>query len=38
LNDQEHAAAQGVIEALNNYDTIPVLWSERAGVRQELAA
>jgi len=38
LNDQEHVAAQGVIEALNNYDTIPVLWSERAGVRQELAA
>ncbi|MCH8956047.1 DUF1829 domain-containing protein [candidate division KSB1 bacterium] len=38
LNDQEHAVAQGVIEALNNYDTIPVLWSERAGVRQELAA
>jgi len=38
LNDQEHAAAQGVIEALNNYDTIPVLWSKRAGVRQELAA
>ena len=38
LNDQEHAAAQSVIEALNNYDTIPVLWSERAGVRQELAA
>ncbi len=38
LNDQEHAAAQGVIEALNNYDTIPVLWSEKAGVRQELAA
>jgi len=38
LNDQEHAATQGVIEALNNYDTIPVLWSERAGVRQELAA
>ncbi len=38
LNDQEHAVAQGVIEALNNYDTIPVLWSERAGLRQELAA
>ncbi len=38
LNDQEHAVAQGVIEALNNYDTIPVLWSERADAREELAA
>ena len=38
LNDQEHAVAQDVLEALNNYDTIPVLWSEAAGVHQELAA
>ena len=38
LNDQEHAVAQSVIEALNNYDTIPVLWSERADALQELAA
>lgn len=38
LNDQEQAVPQGVIDALKNYDTIPVLWGMRDDVRQELAA
>ncbi|MCG8603957.1 DUF1829 domain-containing protein [bacterium] len=38
LNDQDHAVVQGVIEALSNYDTISVPWSERSRVRPELAA
>jgi hypothetical protein len=38
LNDQSHPVPQGVIDALKNYDTTPVLWSEREAVREELAA
>lgn len=38
LNDQNVSVPQGVIDALKNYDTIPVLWSQRDKVREELAA
>ncbi|HCK99066.1 MAG TPA: hypothetical protein DHW42_03045 [Candidatus Marinimicrobia bacterium] len=38
LNDQSHPVPQGVIDALKNYDTSPVLWSVRGEVREELAA
>lgn len=38
LNDQNIPVPQGVIEALKNYDTIPVLWNDRDRVREELAA
>jgi hypothetical protein len=38
LNDQNTTISQGVIDALKNYDTIPVLWSERDEIREELAA
>ena len=38
LNDQSHSVPQGVIDALKNYDTMPILWSEREAVREELAA
>jgi hypothetical protein len=38
LNDQNTTISQGVIDALKNYDTIPVLWSERDEIQEELAA
>ena len=38
LNDQEQKVSQGVIDALHSYDVNPVRWSEREGVREELAA
>lgn len=38
LNDQEQAPMGSVRDALGNYDIVPVLWSRREGVRQELAA
>ncbi len=38
LNDQNNHVPQGVIEALKNYDTIPILWNNRDRVREELAA
>jgi hypothetical protein len=38
LNDQEEQVAQGVVDALRNYDVTPVLWSGREVVRAELAA
>ena len=38
LNDQNLTISQGIIDALKNYDTIPVLWSDRENIREELAA
>jgi hypothetical protein len=38
LNDSDHAAPQGVVEALRSYDVKPVPWSQRETVREELAA
>jgi hypothetical protein len=38
LNDQEQQVAQGVVDALRNYDVTPVPWSGREVVRAELAA
>jgi hypothetical protein len=38
LNDQDQEVSQGVLDALSNYEVMPVLWSEREGTREELAA
>jgi len=38
LNDAERAIVPGVLDALRNYDVIPVPWSEREKVREDLAA
>lgn len=38
LNDQEQHVAHAVVDALQNYDLTPVLWSERERVREDLAA
>lgn len=38
LNDTEHAVSSGVIDALKSYDVVPVAWSRRGEVRDELAA
>lgn len=38
LNDSEQTVSTAVIDALKNYDVLPVLWSQREKVREELAA
>jgi len=38
LNDSEQAVSPAVVEALRSYDVTPVPWSQREGVREELAA
>lgn len=38
LNDSEQTIPPAVVDALRNYDVRPVAWSERASVREELAA
>jgi len=38
LNDMERSARSEVVSALENYDILPVPWSEREHVREELAA
>lgn len=38
LNDSEQTVAQAIIAALQNYDVLPVLWSQRESVKQQLAA
>jgi hypothetical protein len=38
LNDQEQRVPQGVVDALNNYDVTPVMWSAREAVKEQLAA
>ena len=38
LNDSEQSASPAVLDALRNYDVLPVPWSQRESVREELAA
>lgn len=38
LNDADYIIPSSVIDALRNYDVRPVPWSEREGVKDELAA
>ena len=38
LNDSEQSVSGNVQEALRNYDILPVLWTQREAVRDELAA
>jgi len=38
LNDTERVIVPGVLDALRNYDVIPVPWSEREKARDDLAA
>lgn len=38
LNDSEHGVAEGVLDALRNYDVTPVIWSMRESVKETLAA
>jgi hypothetical protein len=38
LNDSDHQISASVLDAMQNYDVRPVLWSGREQARQELAA
>jgi len=38
VNDSEHSPLLSVLEALNNYDVKPILWSQREEIREQLAA
>ena len=38
LNDEERAPSGTILDALRNYEIIPVIWSNRDQVRSELAA
>ncbi len=38
LNDQEQSVSPGVVDAMRNYEMVPVLWSQRDTVKDELAA
>jgi len=38
LNDAEHTPTGTVLDALKNYDVLPVPWSRREEVKEELAA
>ena len=38
LNDSEHVVSQVIMDALQNYNVRPVMWSKREEVREELAA
>lgn len=38
LNDETRAPSSSIVDALKNYDIVPVLWSQRDEVRQALAA
>ena len=38
LNDSEQSPSASVLDALRSYEVRPVLWSNRDGVREELAA
>lgn len=37
LNDDERPPSSSIVDALRNYEIIPVAWSERESVREELA-
>lgn len=38
LNDENRSPSTTIVDALRNYDIVPVIWSGRDSVRQELAA
>ena len=38
LNDLENPVSTTVLDALRNYDVMPVMWSKRDALREELAA
>jgi hypothetical protein len=38
LNDDERTPSQAIVDALRSYEVIPVLWSERQSITQELVA
>ncbi len=38
LNDSEQQVSPSILDALNNYDVRPVLWSHKEDVQEELAA
>ena len=38
LNDSEQAIATPVFDALRNYEVLPIRWSDRESIREELAA
>lgn len=38
LNDENRSPSTTIVDALRNYDIVPVIWSGRDNVRQELAA
>lgn len=38
LNDSEQPISSAVMDALRNYDVLPVAWSQREAVREQLAA
>lgn len=38
LNDEHRAPTPAIVDALRNYDIVPVVWSTREAMRQELAA
>ena len=38
LNDENRAPSTTIVDALANYDIVPVIWSARDSVRQDLAA
>ncbi len=38
LNDSNQKIASGVIDALENYELTPILWSERKKIQESLAA
>ena len=38
FNDENRPPTTSIVDALRNYDIVPVIWSDRDSVRQELAA
>ena len=38
LNDENRPPTTSIVDALRNYDIVPIIWSARDSVRQELAA
>jgi len=38
LNDENRAPSTTIVDALRNYDIVPIVWSTRDSVRQELDA
>ena len=38
LNDEERAPSSSIVDALRNYEIVPVVWSEREVVRETLVA